>query len=285
MFPKSHAYFRGFGALLVRLLLAVIVLAPAPAWSGAVLFIYPTLVMFEGNQRSATITLTNRGDATGTFETSWADLMMTPEGGLVKTEGDAPWSIQSYVRHSPRRVTLEPSESQVVKIALRRGAEVPEGEYYSHFKVLTLNSEDLATSQSDTAEPSTTETAVTIKARTAVAIPIIWRNSRASSDATIESVAFDRDTNQLAVNVQRHGRLSVRGYLHVVGSAPNGSRRPFAAPVPLVIYPGLNSRTMTIALNDDITFDNLADGAEVIYAPDIEFVDPETVFASYPITP
>jgi len=35
-----------------------------------VLFIYPTLAMFEGKDRSATITLTNRGDAAGTFETS-----------------------------------------------------------------------------------------------------------------------------------------------------------------------------------------------------------------------
>ena len=127
----------------ILLLLTVMLLGPVQAWCGAVLFIYPTLIMFEGNERSATITLTNRGDATGTFETSWSELTMTPEGGLIKSE-NPPWSVQPFVRYSPRRVTLQPSESQVIKVALRRDQEAPEGEYYSHFRVLTINTEDMA---------------------------------------------------------------------------------------------------------------------------------------------
>ncbi|MCZ6888834.1 MAG: hypothetical protein O7H39_10105, partial [Gammaproteobacteria bacterium] len=90
------------------LLLTATLLVAAPARANAVLFIYPTLIMFEDNKRSAEITLTNRGDQTGTFETSWSDLEMTPGGGLAKYEGTAPWSVQSYVRYSPRRVTLAP---------------------------------------------------------------------------------------------------------------------------------------------------------------------------------
>jgi P pilus assembly chaperone PapD len=54
-------------------LLAIMSLVPALAQAGAVLFIHPTLVMFEGNERSAAITLTNRGDETGTFEMSWSN--------------------------------------------------------------------------------------------------------------------------------------------------------------------------------------------------------------------
>ncbi len=79
----------------ILLLLAVLsLISTPPARADAVLFIYPTLVMFEGNQRSAEITLTNRGDQTGTFEMSWSDMTMTPEGGLAKFEGQAPWSVQ-----------------------------------------------------------------------------------------------------------------------------------------------------------------------------------------------
>ncbi len=85
-------------------------LVPSLAQAGAVLFIHPTLVLFEDNERSATITLSNRGDQTGTFEMSWTDMTMNADGGLVKYEGEAPWSLQSYVRYSPRRVTLEPLE-------------------------------------------------------------------------------------------------------------------------------------------------------------------------------
>lgn len=258
-------------------------LVPTLAQAGAVLFIHPTLIIFEGNDRSATITLSNRGDQTGIFEMSWADMIMTPTGGLVKNEGPAPWSLQPYVRYSPRRVTLEPLESQVVRIAVRRGLKVPEGEYFSHFRVLTLNSEDPLADESDTQAP--TGAAITIEARSAVAVPIIWRNSRESSSASIEAVRIDQDSNQLSVDVQRHGPLSVRGFLHVLEIAADGARSPLAAPVPLVIYPNLDMRTMTIDLNDGVMAANLESGTKVYYSTDLQMNDKSIIIDSYSIVP
>lgn len=267
-------------------LLVVMVLGPTTVWAGAVLFIYPTLVMFEGNNRSATITLINRGDAIGTFETSWSELSMTSEGVLVKFEGDPPpWSVQPYVRYSPRRVRLEPSESQVIKIALRRGMDVPEGEYHSHFRVLTLNVEDLEDGSMEAPDAPDTDAAVTITARSAVAIPIIWRNSQSSPGATIESVSIDRDTNQLTVDVRRQGSLSVRGYLHVLGDTADGERAALAEPVPLVIYPSLEKRAMAITLNEGITADALEKNTVVVFSTNTDDVSQETTLASYPIVP
>ena len=268
----------------ILLLLAVMSLVPAPSRAGAVLFIYPTLVMFEGNQRSAEITLTNRGDQTGTFEMSWSDLSMTPGGGLAKYEGQAPWSVQPYVRYSPRRVRLAPSESQIIKIALRRGQDVPEGEYYSHFKVLTLNSEDPSAETAEADEP-VMAASVSITARAALAIPIIWRNSRATSSASIESVRIDRDANKLSIDVRRHGQLSVRGYLHVFETAPDGTRSYLAEPVPLIIYPGLDARTMDIALKDGVMADNLPRATDVYYSQDLKITASSIMFASYSIVP
>ncbi|MDX1405504.1 MAG: hypothetical protein R3192_13240 [Woeseiaceae bacterium] len=270
----------------ILLVLATASLLPALAKAAAVLFIHPTLVMFEGNERSATITLTNRGDQAGTFEMSWTNMQMTPGGGLVKVEGDAPWSIQSYVRYSPRRVTLNPLESQVVRIAVRRGLEVPEGEYYSHFRVLTLNSEEVSVDVNDRNNSNQqNSSAVVIDARSAVAIPIVWRNSRESSSASIEAVSVDPASNKLNVEVRRHGPLSVRGYLQVMEPKADGSLSPLAEPVPLVIYPNLDSRTMSIDLNDGILAANLKSGTEIFYSPDLELSDRSTVIASYSLVP
>jgi P pilus assembly chaperone PapD len=268
----------------ILLLLAIMSLVPVVAQAGAVLFIYPTLVVFEGNQRSATVTITNRGDQTGTFEMSWTDMTMNSDGGLVKYDGQAPWSIQSYVRYSPRRVTLAPAESQVIRMAVRRGLDIPEGEYYSHFRVLTLNSEDPAVADSESEEEPTVA-AITIEARTAVAIPIVWRNSRAAPGASIEAVQVDNATNNISVDVRRHGPLSVRGYLHVFEKAADGTRSPLAEPVPLVIYPSLDARTMAIELNDGVIAANLARDTEVFYSPDLEMTDQSSVIDSYPISP
>ncbi len=279
--PESGSVLPIKSSLLLSL--AIMSLVPMLAQAGAVLFIHPTLVMFEGNERSATITLSNRGDQTGTFEMSWTDMTMTPNGGLVKHEGPAPWSLQSYVRYSPRRVTLAPLESQVIRIAVRRGLDVPEGEYYSHFRVLTLNSEDPSAAEEGSSEQ--VAAAVVIEARSAVAIPIVWRNSRDNSSASIESVRIDRDTNQLSVDVMRHGQVSVRGFLHVFETAANGARSSLAAPVPLVIYPNLDARTMTIELNDGVMASSLKSGTEVFYSTDLEVSDRSIVIASYALEP
>ncbi len=268
----------------ILLLLASMSLVPTLAQAGAVLFIYPTLLIFEGDERSGTITVTNRGDETGTFEMSWTDMTMNADGGLVKHEGEAPWSLQSYVRYSPRRVTLEPLESQVIRIAVRRGLDIPEGEYYSHFRVLTLNSEDPSANLND-AEEQDTGAVITIAARSAVAIPIVWRNSQATSSASIDSVRIDPDANQLSVDVRRHGPLSVRGYLQVVETAPDGTRSFLAEPVPLVIYPSLDARTMAIELHDGVFAGNLKRGTEVYYSPDLEMTDKSIVIDSYSIVP
>ena len=266
------------------LLLAVMSLVPMLAQAAAVLFIYPTLVIFEGGQSSGTITVTNRGDQTGTFEMSWNDMTMMPGGGLVKTEDPAPWSLQPYVRYSPRRVTLEPMESQVVRIAVQRGQDVPEGEYYSHFRVLTLNSEDPSAVEEDADLPDT-GSAVMIEARSAVAIPVIWRNSNDVSSASIEAVKVDRAANKLTVDVRRQGQLSVRGYLHVLETAADGTRNFLAEPAPLVIYASLDARTMDIELNDGVVAADLSRSTEVYYSQDLEITDRSVMIDSFPIVP
>ena len=232
---------------------------------------------------SFSIQTIRRGDQTGTYEMSWTDMTMTPDGGLVKNEGPAPWSLQSYVRYSPRRVTLAPLEAQVIRIAVRRSKDIPEGEYYSHFRVLTLNSEDPSAVEENTSEEI--NSAVMIRARSAVAIPIVWRNSRASSSASIEAVRIDQDTNQLNIDVLRHGLLSVRGYLHVFETALDGARSPLAEPVPLVIYPNLDARTMTIELNDGVSAGSLKRGTEVYYSTDLKVSDRSIIIDSYAIVP
>jgi len=268
----------------ILLLLGLMSLVPAPAKADAVLFIFPTAVIFEDNQRSAEVTITNRGDQTGIFEMSWSDMNMRPEGGLTRYEGQAPWSLQPYVRYSPRRVTLAPSESQVVKIGLRHGRDVPEGEYYSHFRVLTLNSEDPSVGEADADEPAAAS-GVMINARPAIAIPIIWRNSQATSSASFESVSIDQGANELTVAVRRDGQLSVRGYLHVFETAPDGTRRFLAEPAPLVIYPSVEVRTTSIELNDGVIAGSLPRGTEVWYSSDVEMTAQSIVFATYPIVP
>jgi P pilus assembly chaperone PapD len=260
------------------LVLLLLVLLPGSGWSGAVLLIYPTEIVFDGRDRSAEVTLTNRGDAIGTFETSWMEMGMRPEGVLQKRESDE-WSIQPYVRYSPRRVTLDPGESQIIKIALRPDSSAAEGEYYTHMRILTLNEEDLATFEDDQASPE--QVGVAVKARSAIAIPVIWRNSASEPEVAIDTAEFDAESDQVAVTVRRAGRLSARAYLHVVDRRGDGTVGPIGGPIQVVIYPNLETRDVRIPINEKV---DLSGAARVVLSTD-ELITDQTTLASVPLTP
>ena len=257
--------------------LAACLFSPSIAWSQQpVLLIHPTLVLLEGNDRSATINVTNRGDGDGIFEISWVDFAMTREGGLLRSDGLADWSIQPYVRYSPRRISLAPGETQLVKIALRRQNELAEGEYYSHFRVLTVNPNEAEFSEDG--EDTETQTSVRVAARTAMAIPIIWRNSAEEPAADIESAELNTDTGQLQVAVKRKGMVSVRGYLHVLGTTDDGIETELADPTHFVIYANLDVRTVKIDLKPNVT---APPGIQIVYTTDIDGSLQQGALASY----
>lgn len=272
-------------ALSTVLVVALLMRTETALAAAAQLYIHPTLVELDDRQRSATVNIVNRGDAAGAFAIAWVDYAMTAEGGLAATEGDVSWSLQPHVRYSPRRVTLRPGETQLIKIALRRSKDAPEGEYYSHLKVLTLNDDIDGTAGLRNGSSASERPAVTIEARSAIAVPVIWRNSRAEPRAVIDSVRIDADLHELSVDVQRLGDLSTRGYLHVLRTARDGSRHALAEPMPLVIYPSLKRRVVKVPLSNDAGDIDLGIHTDVVYSPALEFAGAKPELASYRLLP
>ena len=268
-------------ALLHCLVLVSALLIGERATAEASLFIYPTLVTFDDNRTSAEVTIANRGDEVGTFEIGFANMSMTAEGGLVMHEEPVDWSIQPFLRYSPRRATLPPGESQVIRIALRRDDTVPEGEYYSHLRVLTINS---AAVDGDDTGPSS-EPGVSITARSAIAIPVIWRNSRAAPAATIDAVEPDADANALTVDVTRHGLLSARGFVHVVAGGKPGDSDPIAEPMPLILYPNIDHRSVSIPLPEGVAPNALPADTIVVYSADDTLTDTSVIYSQRSVMP
>jgi hypothetical protein len=81
------------------------------------------------------------------------------------------------------------------------------------------------------------------------------------------------------------GDLSVRGFIHVLGETPEGTRGALADAVQLVIYPGIERRSMAVTLNENVTTEVLANNAEVVYTSDPDVISEDTTLASYPIVP
>ena len=86
-------------ALLVAFIFGALVAALTHAQPGAGdLLVTPTRVVFEGRQRTAQITLVNRGAAAATYRIAFTNLRMNEEGGTkeIETSGAEPGELLVY---------------------------------------------------------------------------------------------------------------------------------------------------------------------------------------------
>jgi hypothetical protein len=217
----------------------------ADSYADAKLLVFPQAIVFNDRDHSQEITLSNMGDRTGVFTVQWVDYSMTDSGGLTvwSEPGYSPWSIQPFIRYSPRRVTLAPNESQVVKIGLIGKRDVPVKEYQSHIVVRTINSNLEA---NKVAALTSDKQSIKIDTLMGVGVPVRWEHGTDVAKAHVDIKSMSDD--KISLTITREGLASTRGYLHVLQKATNGTQILLSKPEHLVIYPNLSSRTIDLSI-------------------------------------
>ncbi len=227
-------------------LLALLTLS-LPAWhvqAKASLYLTKDALHLEKDRRGGSVELINRGTRTGVFEVRWIDHLMQDDGSLQTFKAElSPWSLQPYVRYSPRRVTLRPGQSQRIKVAFnRRAADAPAKELFSHLNVITINDDLEQTLAQGADDNGETASLLRLNARLGISIPVIWQN--AIAPAAAELALRSGIEGQQVLEVRRLGQASLRGYVHFLTGQEN--RAPAAPSIPLVIYPNLSSRQIAL---------------------------------------
>lgn len=160
---------------------------------------------------------------------------MMPDGRLERVApgaGEDPHSAATMVRFAPRQVTLQPGESQKVRVAVQKPPGLQAGEYRSHiqFEAVPQGSSAPAISRADSL-------VIRFNVIGAVTIPVIVRQGQLSASATFDRVSFAEGT--LNASLRRSGDRSLRGDLtvYLVGQAGKkrlevGKLREFAVYVP-----------------------------------------------------
>ena len=150
---------------------ALLVALPAQAE----LSLFPTRVVMERNQRAAQVELMNRGTAPETYRIALVNRRMTADGDIVVAETPQPDErfADELLRYSPRQVTIPPGQSQVVRILLRKPAELPEGEYRSHLQFDRVEDTSAATSVEALASAPAQGIGVVIRTLVGASIPLL----------------------------------------------------------------------------------------------------------------
>ena len=220
--------------------------APPPAGGAGDLLLAPTRVVFEGRKRSAEVNLSNIGPAQATYRISLVRMEMDEAGSIKERPLDpGSESLLSLFRFSPREVTLQPQESQTVRIQVRKPAELPAGEYRLH---MVFRAVPPATSAAATPAEPAKGLSIKLTPIYGIAIPLIIRHGETAAQVSIAEPALDPAKRTLQFRLDRSGNQSVYGDLQATLFPPTGVSEVLAQATGLAVYASNPSRRVSLPL-------------------------------------
>ena len=221
----------------------------------AELMINPTRIVFDNNKRSAQLDVINDGTTPATYRLSIVNRRMSDSGAFqsITTAGDGEQFAGPMLVFSPRQIVLQPGGQQVVRISLRKPADLVPGEYRSHLNLEKLaDSTTINTIESQLA-PGSNEVGVTIAALIGVSIPMIVRHGETQATVTVSDIALEKSAGPgkpavLALQLNRSGNSSVYGDLAATFKTAAGSERVIGQAGGVAVYTPNALRRVRLAL-------------------------------------
>jgi len=216
------------------------------------LLITPRRVVFEGSKRSMDLNLANIGRDTATYAISLIQIRMKEDGGFETISEPEPGQMfaDRYIRFFPRRVTLGPNESQVVKIQLIRSNELVTGEYRSHFYFRAIPSaKPLGEAE---AVKDTTSISVRLTPIFGITIPVIIRVGESTARVSLSDLGLDIMDNagpRLKMVFNRTGNMSFYGDLAVDHISAQGKVTRVGVANGVAVYTPNTTRRFQFNLN------------------------------------
>lgn len=243
-----HVRFRALPVLLLGLItLGLPAQTPAPPTDGGIgdLLVAPTRVVFEERKRGAELNLSNIGQVRATYRISLLRMEMDETGGIKELPIDpGSENLRTLFRFSPRQVTLEPRESQTVRIQVRKPAQLPDGEYRLHMTFRAVPPEAPATQAAATPAKGI---AIKLTPIYGIAIPLIVRHGKTSTAVAISGATLDAKGRTLRFRLDRSGNQSVYGDLQAT-LLTSGKPEILAEASGLAVYTPNSGRTVSLPL-------------------------------------
>ena len=117
------------------------------------ILITPTRVELGDRDRGTRLSVVNTSNKTKTYRIFWREQAQTPDGEYIRLESNQRLKglkpVSRLMRFSPSQITLAPGERQHIRFAVRRPANLAEGEYRSYLVFEALPDEEKEERQGD----------------------------------------------------------------------------------------------------------------------------------------
>lgn len=243
MLKKSYA----LSALSLSLCFSSIVLA-TPS-----LMLFPTRVVLEKNKRAFQVDLTNTGTSPGTYRITLENRRMTEDGKFVSFDKPLAGELTAdqIVQYSPRQVTLAPGAGQIVRLVVRKPADLAEGEYRSHLVFTRLP--DASDVNTDPAA-SKKEVGVKLTPMIGASIPVIVEHGDTSATPALKDLKYVKATPTepafAGLKIERTGNRSVYGDLTVAFAAKGSDEKEIGTMKGLAVYSPYPMRKVQVLIQE-----------------------------------
>jgi P pilus assembly chaperone PapD len=233
------------------------------------LIVMPRRVVFEGAKRSDELNLGNIGKDTATYVISMIHIRMKEDGSFEQiSQPDSGQNFSdNFLRFFPRRVTLAPNESQLIKVQLVKTNELQEGEYRSHLYFRAIPKEKPLGETDPAAKDSGIQ--ISIVPIFGISIPTIIRVGTSTSTVQMSDVnlhiAADTAPN-LNITFTRTGNMSVYGDITVDHIAPDGKVTQVSVVKGLAVYTPNNKRRCHLLLDKTKQVNYHSGKLHIVYA-------------------
>jgi len=242
-----------FTILILCLVLLTSVLSTNDVFAAGQLMVSPTRIVFEGGERTKQVNLINNGSETGRFRISFVRRKMTADGKIEElAENEAGMFSDEFVRFSPRQVTLQPGQSQTVRLMLRKKRGIADGEYRSHMLFQSLP-DPAASDINELAGNKSEGLSVQLIPVIGITIPVIVRQGKLNSSVTLSDFEIKqantvRASSVLSLIINREGTSSAYGDFRVYFTPKGGAAVTVGQINGVAVYTPLKSRAVEIRL-------------------------------------
>ena len=235
-------------------LLFVFMLFVSSGAAHAGLLISPLQVVIEGRERFTNIVLVNTSQHEATYRIQWEQFIQVQDkGGYVRDEDADAMHLKDFAIFTPRQITLKPQEKQTVRVAVRRPADLPDGEYKSHLKFQIID--DGVTSNYDFpgSEPGENEFRVAARVLASHSIPVVYRVGEHDVNIAIMNPSFSLNPRSgkmlIELPVERSGLHGVIGVIEAYHTPHGGSEELISTLGNSSLYPEITRRLFKMVTN------------------------------------
>lgn len=220
----------------------------------AELLVIPIRASFGPRDRAQAITLINTSQKTNTYRLDWKYFHLSEGGSMTEVPEDQ-WpqtpKVGDMVKIAPRQVIIPPQGKQVIRLSLRRPANLPDGEYRAYLSITRLADTSTLGEQAQK-----NGTGVMLGVNLSLNIPVIVKQGGGDAAGKIGNVSFAPPSHMtggkpaLKVELlQQHTTFSPYGRINVFWQNPAGEEKQIGFVENAYIYPEIEKRLYTIPLN------------------------------------